>query len=158
MSGDFPKGSVWSEKERSRIIESIKDGFRNLKNPIDGSTLGIEIFSKEEIFSGPFMSKAPDLIPAAWSDSGFNLKKPSSYTSSRNGSCLKLEEGPVISGSEWGGTHKMEGFLLVSRGKTKIGNLLKNISIVDVFPTILTILNLPIPQDIDGRVIKETIN
>ncbi len=151
---DFPRGSVLFEKERMHIVETIKDAFLNLKDPQGNSSLGVEVFSKEEIFSGPYMSKAPDLIPAAWSERGFNLKK----APSQNGSLLRMEEGSIASGSEWSGTHKMEGFFLVSGEKAASGKVLRNINIIDVFPTVLTILNLPVPQGVDGRVIKELIN
>ena len=160
---DFPKGSVWSEKEKAEILKSISDAFNNLKDPKNSSKIGVKVFSKEEIFKGPYLFKAPDLIPTAWSDKGFNLKNtPSSLMkssgTSKNGFCLGIEEGPLISGSEWSGTHKMEGFFLASGEKIRGGNVLKNMKIVDVFPTILSILGLPIPQGIDGTVIKEVIN
>lgn len=154
---DFPEGSVWSEKERVQILKSIRDAFNNLKDPRDSLKIGVEVFSKDEIYNGPYLFKAPDLIPAAWSDKGFNLKNTPS-TRSKNGFCLGIEEGPLISGSEWSGTHKIEGFFLASGKKIRGGNVLKNMKIVDVFPTILSILGFPIPQDIDGTVIKEVLN
>ena len=103
---DFPEGSIWSEKERVQILESIKDAFNNLKDPRDSSKIGVEVFSKEEIFNGPYISKAPDLIPASWSDQGFNLKNTPS-TKSKNGLCLGIEEESLIGGSEWSGTHNL---------------------------------------------------
>jgi len=153
----FPKGPVWSEKERVQILGSIREAFSNLKDPRSGSRLDVEVFSKEEVFNGPYMPKAPDLIVAAWSDQGFNLKK-GPHRVSKDGFCLGIEEPPLISGSEWSGTHKMEGFFLAAGDKIMGGNVLKNIKIVDVFPTLLSILGLPIPQGIDGRFIKEIIS
>jgi len=155
---DFPEGSVWSEKERVQILNSIRDAFNNLKDPENDSKIGVEVFSKEEIFSGPYISKAPDLIPASWSDQGFNLKKVHPSVS-KDAFCLGMEEGPLISGSEWSGTHKMEGFFLACGERIIGGKTLKeDIRIVDVFPTVLSILNLSVPQNIDGAVIKQVIN
>ncbi len=152
---DFPKGSVLFDKERMHIVETIKNAFLSLKDPEGNSDLGIEVFSKEEIFRGPYVSKAPDLIPAAWSDKGFNLKKAPSAP--QNSPLLRMEDGPLAGDFGWSGTHKMEGFFLISGEKAVSGRVLKNIKIIDVLPTVLTILKLPIPQDVDGRVIKEVI-
>lgn len=54
-----------------------------------------------------------------------------------------------------GGTHALQG-ILVFRGKPfHKGKKLEQVEIVDLAPTLLHILGLPIREDMDGRVLHE---
>ena len=65
----YPRGNV-TRTERESIINDIVNLFAEIK--IDGREVIRAIYRKEEIFSGPLMDQAPDLVLVA--DKGFNMK------------------------------------------------------------------------------------
>jgi len=69
VKGKYPRGSVKPE-EREAITQDIESLFESFQ--IEGKKVVKSIYRKEEIFKGPFIEQAPDLVLVA--DTGFNLK------------------------------------------------------------------------------------
>jgi arylsulfatase A-like enzyme len=55
------------------------------------------------------------------------------------------------------GTHAMNGMLIMEGPGIKNGLTLKRVSIVDVAPTILCLMGVETPDDMDGDIITEAI-
>ena len=55
----------------------------------------------------------------------------------------------------WSSYHSKDGIFIVNGDGIRKNAKIKGINIVDIYPTILHMFNLPIPDDIDGRVLKE---
>ena len=53
------------------------------------------------------------------------------------------------------GTHRDDGILVASGAGIRAGRLAEPASIVDVMPTVLAAAGVPIPDDVDGRVLAE---
>jgi arylsulfatase A-like enzyme len=53
------------------------------------------------------------------------------------------------------GTHRLEGMIILKGPHIKRGYWLGRADIIDVAPTLLHILEIPIPQDMDGKVLKD---
>ena len=53
------------------------------------------------------------------------------------------------------GWHRMNGLLVVMGPDVKAGTVIKNANIIDLAPTILYLTGIPVPSDMDGRVLKE---
>ncbi|MFQ5456091.1 MAG: alkaline phosphatase family protein [Nitrospirota bacterium] len=66
LKGRFPDGCVENGKEYNRIRDEITEGLLNLDTAIK------RVYRKEEIYSGPYLSLAPDLILS--SKYGYDLK------------------------------------------------------------------------------------
>jgi len=57
--------------------------------------------------------------------------------------------------SEWGGTHRLHGILIV-RGPAFRKNVeIEGARLLDMAPTILHLLGQPVPDDMDGHVLEE---
>lgn len=56
---------------------------------------------------------------------------------------------------EWAGTHKVHGIFIAYGKDIKKNYKINEVKIYDIAPTILHIFNLPIPNDIDGKVLIE---
>ncbi len=65
----FPCGSV-DQSEGENILNNLEDLFSSLE--LDGKKVIKDIHRKQQIYSGPFMDKAPDMVLVA--EKGFNLK------------------------------------------------------------------------------------
>jgi len=69
LKGKFPSGSV-SEKEKEMVLRDLESLFD--EEEIDNMKIFKKTYRKEEIYSGPFMDMAPDLVLSG--NCGFNLR------------------------------------------------------------------------------------
>lgn len=90
---------------------------------------------KEEVYWGPYLLSAPDIILKS---SKYVIDKSWNYPSR----ALRNE-------------HHIDGIFIAYGPNFKRGAVLQNASILDIAPTILHIFDVPIPKDMDGKVLKE---
>jgi predicted AlkP superfamily phosphohydrolase/phosphomutase len=113
------------------------------KDPRTNMPVVTKIMTREEAFPGKATEEAPDLT-LTLRDGGFV-------------SILKADE-VVKARQQIGGTHSPEG-IFVARGKNlQKGLALPPQTILDVAPTLLYAINLPIPEDFEGKVITEAFD
>lgn len=131
------------EKVRNSIIELLLA----TKDPNTGESIfnRENIHFREEVYHGPFLDEAPDVIA---------LPNPpyQGYPDYEFGFNSVVMEGVGISG-----THAMNGIILMKGPTIKVGASLGNPLIADVAPTILYLMGLEIPEDMDGKVITDAI-
>lgn len=102
----------------------------------DGRRLFARVYSREEVYDGPYLAQAPDLILAP-GDEHWNLGSAVGDT---------VLDRPVVSGK-----HHPEGVYIAWGKEVRPGEELPA-EIYDVAPTALHVLGLPVPDDCDGRV------
>jgi predicted AlkP superfamily phosphohydrolase/phosphomutase len=112
-------------------------------------SLGIkcEIFLPENIYTGELTSLAPDIL--------FILD---GLTTSINRRFTKLHKGFFIKDSppsNHTGEHRMNGIFLASGPDFKSGSKIDGATLFDIAPTILHMFDVPIPNDMDGRILTE---
>ncbi|OQX55606.1 MAG: hypothetical protein B5M53_03980 [Candidatus Cloacimonas sp. 4484_209] len=129
LEGREPRGTVKKEEYeqlRTEIIEGLKE-------------ISVKAYRKEELYHGEYMKLAPDII-----------LQTDDYINSING---KVGYGREFI-EDYGGAHRINGtFIAWGPGIKK--NFEINAKIYDIAPTILHIFGIPIPKDMDGRVLKE---
>lgn len=128
--------------EKPRILTEIISKLISLKDPETGVSPIEECYLAREVFSGPFSYLGPDII----------FKMIEGYEVSQGRS-----DRPLFHSSQHFATHRPEGILFVS-GKGIIQNVQGNADIYDITPTLLHILDCPIPHDVDGNVLKNIFN
>jgi arylsulfatase A-like enzyme len=57
----------------------------------------------------------------------------------------------------WSGSHEIEGIILARGPSVRRGVRLERASILDIAPTVLHLLGLPVAADMDGRVLTEML-
>jgi len=113
----YPRGSV-REKDKEAIVEDLIDLFYSLK--VEGEYVINRVYRKEEIYKGPFLDHAPDLVLMA--NRGFDLKARLHPE--------RLFETTIFSGKH---THD-DAFLLVKSPRSCY--LPDNLGVCDVFRVI----------------------
>ncbi len=128
-----------SEYEQMRdIVAEALTGFRD---PATGAAPVKRAVKREDYFHGPFASEAPDLV-------------------------LEFEDGYAYSGEVgsalWGwrwlqGVHSRDGIIACMGPHFRQGAEAPAVSILDVAPTVLSLLGVAPPADVDGRVADELL-
>ena len=121
---------------REEMIRSL----RKLVSPETGEPVVAHVWKREDAFDGPFKDMAPDLT-LALRDCGLIS--------------ILASDKPVKPRKEASGTHRPEGIFIAKGPGVRKGEALKELSILDVAPTLLYSLDLPIPEDMEGRVPSE---
>jgi len=153
-----PEGIVEPSKEYDDLLDYITDELYQLTDPESGEKVVDAVWRKEEIYQGEYTDEATDVI--------FPMKGLS-YISQVDEEIRsdKLFASPSYRSTphagrklSWCGFHRMEGILMIQGPAIKENVTLEAPEIIDLAPTILYLLGLPVPDDMDGRIPTEAID
>ena len=143
----IPFGAIYinakDEKEREEIKARLISDLRNINRDI-GKEVEVSIYESRKLYSGEKVELLPDII--------FTIN---------NWRCVIIEDSfdrPLFEEKPFStrhtGSHRLNGiFIAYGPGIKKSQRV--NAKIYDIAPTILHIFGLPIPNDMDGRVLIE---
>jgi len=143
LRGREPHGCV-PPKEYEAVRQRVADALRELEHPQFGRPLVDEIIFKEQVYQGPYAERGPDLLPIM---DGFRYIAFPLFASN-----AQLVTAQVRGDS---GCHRLHGILLAHGPAVQQGIELDGAQIIDLAPTILYRMGLPVPNDMDGRVLME---
>jgi predicted AlkP superfamily phosphohydrolase/phosphomutase len=135
LRGREPLGSVDPGGEYEALRSELTEALGQLREPESGEPMIERVYKREEIYSGDCYPQAPDLV--AMPCRGYDLK----------GSIKKdilTEKGVIV------GTHTYDDAMIYVQGQ-EIKK--EEAAIVDVMPTILHLMDVPIPEDVDGSLL-----
>jgi predicted AlkP superfamily phosphohydrolase/phosphomutase len=133
---------------KKELIDKLLSEVRQVVDPATGQKIVRWAYSREECYWGPYTDQMPDIILVLQPDYG-SSNRVSNYSAIAT-------DRPYIRDP---GGHHMEGiFVATGPQVTQRGEPVEDLNIVDVAPTVLYLMGLPIPEDMDGRVITEIID
>jgi predicted AlkP superfamily phosphohydrolase/phosphomutase len=119
-----------------------------LKDPT-GDPLFDGVYKSEDLYSGPGLAYAPDLILDGYR---------SSWNASLSYPGLQKGGDYFKKGSHQGGWHSRDGIYVYCGEAFGSGHSEKVRSVLDIPATLLAIYDIPIPEDFDGRPMEETFD
>ncbi len=140
-SGQGPIYLNPNNHDNSSMRREIKQKLEGLVAPSTGDRIIEKVYEKEEIYSGEYMSEAPDLIM----DQSKGVHIPGGIGTN------KVFESP----ERWWAENKKHGVFMAYGPNIKEGHQIQNVSILDLAPTILHLMDLPVPNDMDGKALME---
>ena len=149
MRGREPRGIVEPGAEFERLLDNITSSLLAVKDPSTGANLIKAVHRPRDLYEGKYSGEAGDLILemsdgyAADEYVGGDLIVPSAH-----------RYGPRILGPS--GTHAPEGLVAALGPDIRSGSSIEA-RIVDIAPTILYLMGLPIPSQMDGKVLLEAL-
>lgn len=111
-----------------------------LHNPVSGRPLVERVLTREEIYTGPFIADAPDLV----FEQGAGV-----HTSGSIGNANVFEQP-----DKWAADNVLHG-LFLGWGPDFTNGYCEGARIVDLAPTMLHLMGASIPDDVDGRVLSD---
>lgn len=152
LKGVKPEGIV-DPGDYDALIKTIIEKLAELKDPRTGQPVINKVWRRDEIFHGPFANEGADLILDWWSENSLFSTAPS-FPEDTNEPALVIREHKPSETSEWGGTHRLHGILVARAPAFQAGREVENPHLIDISPTLLHLLGVPVPEDMDGYVLE----
>ena len=146
LAGRQPKGIVAPGEEYEQLRRTLARELAELRDPDTGAALVARVALREEVYSGAHVASAPDLI----------VETVAGYHGGTDLDRLVSPVPPAVLARN-NGSHTFEGILVAAGGPFRKGAVLDPPSLDDVLPTALHLLGVPLPDDLDGRVIEEAL-
>jgi predicted AlkP superfamily phosphohydrolase/phosphomutase len=153
LKGTKPQGIV-DPAEYDSLLAYIIDKLGELKDPRTGKPVINRIYRRDEVFHGPFANEGADLTLDWWSENSLFSTQPS-FPEETDQPALVIREHRPSDRSEWGGTHRLNGILVARAPVFQAGKEIANPHLIDIAPTILHLLGVSVPEDMDGHVLTE---
>jgi predicted AlkP superfamily phosphohydrolase/phosphomutase len=150
LAGREPAGRV-APAEADRILDDIAAGLLALDDPATGERLFAAAHRRDEIFSGPAVDLAPDIMLDPWS-AGYRVapgREPSDGVVIRPVPLAGVDEA-------WSADHRPLGIFVAAGPRIASGEC-DELSLYDVCPTALALLGREVPEGLDGRPAEETL-
>ncbi|MEP9411404.1 MAG: alkaline phosphatase family protein [Candidatus Brocadia sp.] len=145
LKGREPDGIVEPGKEMEELLTFIQTRFYQLKDEASGEVkIPDWICRKEEIYNGPYIKEADDLY--------FSLKNRSYLPDAKVDVNVKFDR-PLL-GS---GMHRRNGIFIMSGPLSRKRDSIAP-RIIDISPTVLYLMGLPVFEEMDGRILEEAID
>lgn len=122
------------------VREEIKQALLTRCVDLSGRPLVTQVLTREEAFSGPMSELAPDLTLA--------LRDHGNFSVLRSRDVLKAR--PEVMGC-----HHPDGVFVAIGPGVKQGHQISPIRLIDIAPTVLYVMGLPIPEVLEGQVAIE---
>jgi predicted AlkP superfamily phosphohydrolase/phosphomutase len=145
LQGREPYGSV-APAEFEGVSAEIAARLESLRDPQTGARVVERVYTQAEIFWGPFVDDAPDIA--------FSLAENFKALGTLEFASNRVIE-PAFGNS---GDHRMDGFVGMLGDEVRPGVTIENANIMDIAPTILYLMGLPIPSDLDGHVLTAPLS
>ncbi len=139
LRGRGPHGAVPMD-EYEVLRNAIISALLAVRDPENGHQVVERVYRKEELYRGPYLGQMPDLL----------LVMAPGYELAESFDARRMFLAPTRRRT---GTHRPEGVLIACGKGIVQGVEIAPASLLDVAPTLLYLAELPIPSDMDGRVL-----
>jgi predicted AlkP superfamily phosphohydrolase/phosphomutase len=160
LKGRQPHGTVEPgqpyEDLRTKVIEELE----NWRHPETGDRIVEKAYRREEVYSGPCTGEAPDIVVKWALHQGYSYAFKLS-SKSRNRAWIEKVDPHQPENLQYfsakSGTHRDYGIFLAQGPAISAGATPRDAHMTDLAPTILHLLGVPVPEDMDGRVLAEIL-
>jgi predicted AlkP superfamily phosphohydrolase/phosphomutase len=155
LAGREPAGTV-TEREREPTLRDVERVLLALRDPFSGAPVVDTVWRREELYEGPHLERAPDLLLR------LHLREGYSYNVQPSGGpgpiFRRLERGEHLGkkGRSLQGSHRERGLFVASGPRiAAVGEIESHIA--DAAATLLARMDVAIPEDAAGRVLFEAL-
>jgi predicted AlkP superfamily phosphohydrolase/phosphomutase len=151
LAGREPEGVV-SPGNYDPLCQEICEKLMSWSAPDTGKPVVKRVYRREELYQGPYISDAPDLIIewqdyAFWGRGSYDISSPI-FEAQRH---FDFSDQPLT------GSHRLDGILICQGPEIRTGTNIENAQLIDLAPTLLTLMGIPPSPDMDGRLLTQML-
>lgn len=148
LKGRESAGIVAPGREYEALRNELIEKLSALREPETGELVVEKVWKREEIYNGPYTAYSPDLR-MVWRE----------YPGQRK---TYFSAGELWANETFGytaqtGDHTPFGILLAYGRAIKGGQSIQGAQLMDLAPTILHLLGLPLPQEMEGKPLEQSL-
>jgi predicted AlkP superfamily phosphohydrolase/phosphomutase len=143
VKGREPCGLVNPGREYDSLKRELTDLFCQIESPVEGGRLIKKVIPGDELYQNGEGIVLPDLVLIP--EDGFSISRSLSSEG-----LVKMFSPPI-------GTHSPAG-IFIMEGKGIRQGTVDTARIIDLAPTILHLFDLPVPDDMDGKVLLSCLH
>jgi predicted AlkP superfamily phosphohydrolase/phosphomutase len=160
LQGRQPQGVVEPGEQYEKLRTELIERLEAWRHPGTGEKIVERAYRREEVYAGAQLNDAPDIV-VHWS-----THKDYTYAfkvSSKSKRLRWIEELDANTPENFAfftgksGSHRDNGIFLAEGPGVREGMTVEGAHIMDVAPTILHLLGVPAPEDMDGRALVEML-
>jgi predicted AlkP superfamily phosphohydrolase/phosphomutase len=158
--GQEPHGIVEPGRQYDEVVARLRERLLAWVDPLSGEKVVAEVHHREEVYTGPYLDRAPDLVVVTRTPGGYAYQGKASRQAHGEGSIIRLRmdaPGSLKFFAAKSGSHRDYGIFLAQGPMIPAGRVIRGARLMDIAPTILYLLDQPIPSDMDGVVLKDAI-
>lgn len=158
LAGRDPEGTVL-ERERAQATREVERALLALRDPLDGRPVVETVWRREELYEGPYVERAPDLLLRLHLRDGYSYNlMPSGTAPPLTGPWRRLtpDEHLGRKGRSLPGSHRERGLYIATGPRVSaVGEI--DAAIADATATLLARMDIALPSDASGRVLFEVL-
>lgn len=146
LKGREPAGMVEPGPAYEQLRQELAEALMTMADPTTGHPIIQRVYQREELYHGPLLDQAPDLI-IQWSDYAYwGRGQYDSYAP-----VFEVQRQFDFSDQPLTGSHRPEGILIAYGAGIAAGTQIEGARLIDMAPTILSLLGISPTADMDGR-------
>lgn len=138
LKGREPHGIVTPGAEYEEVREEVMNRLRKWRSP-SGEQYVRQVFKREEVYAGRFFEQAPDIL-IHWNPTGGEIDH---------------KEAVDLFNYHVNGDHLPNGILIARGPLFKRGAKIVGARLMDLAPTVLHVLDVSVPIDMEGKVLDD---
>jgi len=144
---------VVSPDQADSVLEEIRSALLEWRDPADGAAVVKHVHRREEIYAGPEIESAPDLILELNQPDGYSYALGRSRESKSFSPWCRLGPGEYIGrkGASMNGSHRPLG-TFITTAKPDLSQGVDNLTLLDMAPLALNLLGLTKPDWMEGLI------
>ena len=153
LRGHYPAGIVSPGQEYEDIVSLIQRALTEAIDPTSGQPAVKAVHRQTDLYHGPFLDQAPDLL-VEWAD------EPA-----RSGLAWNGDERQVVTIRKAAyrpflinGGHRKMGIFVAAGAPFRTGTTIEGATLYDIAPTLLYLMDQPIPTNLDGQLLSNAMN
>ncbi|MQB01615.1 MAG: hypothetical protein GEU78_15220 [Actinobacteria bacterium] len=152
LRGREPNGTV-DPADADGVLDGLTGDLLALGDPRRDEPVFAAVHRRDDIYSGPALGTAPDLMLDSWSN-GYRVAP------GRGPSREYVTDPHALSGvsEPWSSDHRPTGILVAAGPHIARAGSIDALHLYDICPTVLALIESDVPADLDGRVATEVID